>query len=65
MIGRLSSKVQRYEFQAKLEFDRIWSIRYLVGQAPEGVYEFCLIRKSTQLLWIINTALPAIYKLCI
>ena len=31
MIGRLSSKAQRYEFQAKFEFDRIWSIRYLVG----------------------------------
>ena len=34
MIGRPSSKAQRYEFQAKFEFDRIWSIRYLVGQAP-------------------------------
>ena len=34
MIGRLSSKAQRYEFQAKFESDRIWSIRYLVGQAP-------------------------------
>ena len=34
MIGRLFSKAQRYEFQAKFEFDRIWSIRYLVGQAP-------------------------------
>ena len=35
MIGRLSKKAQRYEFQAKFEFDRIWSIRYLVGQAPD------------------------------
>ena len=35
MIVWLFSKLERLEFSAKFEFDRIWSIRCLVGQAPE------------------------------
>ena len=56
MIGLLSSKAQRYEFQAKFEFDRIWSIGYLVGQAP-GLPLFVFLGSFSRVTWVTKSTM--------